>query len=681
MKKIGKMSMTLLAAFFLCVSCGKGLLSTSMKLAKTEGDVTVLDERKQNLEPAEDMGLYSGYQVSTLPKSYSWIRLDNAKLAKMDENSEIEIRKLGRYLEVLVHSGSFYFHVTEPLKDNESMIIRTSNMAVGIRGTCGWAEAVTPECMLVHILEGTVECTVTEPDSGEVKTQAVSGGETARLTLKDGQGEITISKFTEEDIPSFVMEELQEDNDLYREVTDILAGRTPLQPEDISGSENGDTPSASSEADPDDSQESRPDSAEDSDGSREPDPEGENPESADSLAQRNGLTLIRTNTEEMNCLNGAGGVLITYQNEQYGAVNYDKESIVPNLYPMYYMFPNEEGQFVLGDQEEACVFDKEGNILLTVDRPYDSWSVFVSEGTVVYGHLDENNVPEVCCYDLDTGSYLLQRKMDDYTDRDKDLMPYFGVKVSPMADGVFYYSASEGNLYQVSRDGSTVQIDERWEQSYEEGDLAEGAVSFRPYARNWPAYAARDGFLACYAWDVYLHTLFNCNTGDWYTFGVELEEEYVFYSEAIHYYFSNGTAYGNRGMQIVITDENKRYYLMDFSRAKTNERGIVVNMPDVILAEYDYICQCGEGYCYAEENGRQFYLDENGSPITSFQPVKCSSFYDGYAAIIAEDGLGYIIDKDFHKITDGYPAESVYQACGLLCMKNGNEKIFFSIPR
>lgn len=43
-------------------------------------------------------------------------------------------------LELYVRSGSLFFDVTEPLEEDESMDIRTSTMAVGIRGTSGWVE-------------------------------------------------------------------------------------------------------------------------------------------------------------------------------------------------------------------------------------------------------------------------------------------------------------------------------------------------------------------------------------------------------------------------------------------------------------------------------------------------------------------------------------------------------------
>ena len=59
----------------------------------------------------------------------------------MDTDSHIGIQKDNKHLEILVRSGGLYFHVTEPLEEDETMNIRTSNMMAGIRGTCGWIQA------------------------------------------------------------------------------------------------------------------------------------------------------------------------------------------------------------------------------------------------------------------------------------------------------------------------------------------------------------------------------------------------------------------------------------------------------------------------------------------------------------------------------------------------------------
>lgn len=58
-----------------------------MKLARTEGEAVVRNEKARELEPFVDMNLYSGYQMETNPESYAWINLDDVKLIKMFDKS------------------------------------------------------------------------------------------------------------------------------------------------------------------------------------------------------------------------------------------------------------------------------------------------------------------------------------------------------------------------------------------------------------------------------------------------------------------------------------------------------------------------------------------------------------------------------------------------------------------
>lgn len=200
------------AALLFCVSCGKEGRATDMKLARTEGQVEIQDEKEKTVTPEENLGLYSGYQVDTRQDSYAWVNLDKVKLTKMDQETAVEIRKSGKALELQVLSGSVYFNITEPLGEDETMEIRTSNMAVGIRGTIGWVECIDGEHMRVGVLEGTVQCTVTDPQTGQTAEESVSQGETALLICQPEKTEIAVEKTAEADLPEFVAEELRKDS-------------------------------------------------------------------------------------------------------------------------------------------------------------------------------------------------------------------------------------------------------------------------------------------------------------------------------------------------------------------------------------------------------------------------------------------------------------------------------------
>ena len=202
-----------LSLALLLTSCAGGASATTMHLRKTEGAVGVSDGEGKELTPKDNLGLYSGYQVGTQAESYAWIDLDKVKLTKLDQDSEVEINKEGKKLEINVKSGSLFFNVTEPLADDEIMNIATSTMMIGVRGTCGWVTGNT-----AALLEGTVSVTAGEQEA------TINAGEMAVLTA---EGKLEVTDFTPNDVPAFVVEELAGDDDLAQTVLDATGLNIP----------------------------------------------------------------------------------------------------------------------------------------------------------------------------------------------------------------------------------------------------------------------------------------------------------------------------------------------------------------------------------------------------------------------------------------------------------------------
>lgn len=193
----------LFIAAFICTACANPRLTARIALAKTEGKIEIVNRRGKDVSPRENLHLFDGYRMGTDVLSYAWMNLDEERLVKLDQESRIEIEKKRKKLEIAVESGSLFFNIAKPLEEDESLDIRTSSMIVGIRGTCGWVEVFGDEGKLrVYLLEGRVACS-----SGEEKKEVLAG-EMAELTAP---GEITVSKFSVQDIPDFVMEELSEE--------------------------------------------------------------------------------------------------------------------------------------------------------------------------------------------------------------------------------------------------------------------------------------------------------------------------------------------------------------------------------------------------------------------------------------------------------------------------------------
>lgn len=222
----------LLVLVLLLTSCGSGsgTSAATMHLRRAEGTVSVSDGEGKNVEPRENLGLYSGYGVDTKNESYAWIDLDEVKLSKLDQNSQAAIKKEDKHLEIEVLSGAVFFNVTEPLADDETMNIRTSTMMLGIRGTCGWvALSEDKGTLTVGLLEGKVECS-----NGE-NTAVVSAGEKGTIPAS---GEINVTPLTAAQVPAFVKAELEEDSALAETVKadsglDVLAPIDPMRLRDM----------------------------------------------------------------------------------------------------------------------------------------------------------------------------------------------------------------------------------------------------------------------------------------------------------------------------------------------------------------------------------------------------------------------------------------------------------------
>ena len=186
----------LLLAAFLWAGCGGAdTRAATMRLSRSDGTVFVNDENGKGISLSENLSLYSGYHVGTQAVSYAWIGLDEDRLAKMDEQTNVEIQKEDKALEIQLLTGSLFFRVTEPLGADETMDIRTSTMVTGIRGTCGWVET-GGDYSLTALLEGSVECQT--PDGSSVTIQA---GQMARWK----NSALEVLPLTADDVPAFIL--------------------------------------------------------------------------------------------------------------------------------------------------------------------------------------------------------------------------------------------------------------------------------------------------------------------------------------------------------------------------------------------------------------------------------------------------------------------------------------------
>ncbi len=391
-------------------------------------------------------------------------------------------------------------------------------------------------------------------------------------------------------------------------------------------------------------------------------------------------------------LASGGGVILIVKDDLCGAVNEQGEEIVPARYPYYYCEPSYDGIFALGDEEQCTFFDREGRELLTVPlEGTEGISAKIGEGKITYV---QNNV--VCCYDIESDSIVTQIELGEDA--------WCG-GVSPVQDGSFYYSTIDDGLFLVRTDGSVQRIDDAREDMWKaagwqphsdiyvepDPEISGSQITGAGVGDAMPRYiqsTVKDGYMPVMSWEMGAGiALFDCQAQQYYEIDMTTDEarqtflgQHEWHDEvswSIQEYYSDAQWYGNRGMQMVLClqyqDGNSKSFLLDFSGAELNEYREVTNLSDIILAEYEYIELTEKGWYLAAEEGKYFYLDEQGSRIDMPDMVDCSAYYNGYAMIVEGDGMAYVVDMDFRKVTQGYPADGAVLYGDLFVIFQGEE--------
>ena len=196
---------------------------TTLRLEEINGTVTVKDASGNDKTVRASMRLYSGYTITTGASSSAYISLDETKAVKLDSSGKVEIKKSGKKLEVSLTAGQLYFNVTEPLKADESLNIRTSTMVTGIRGSFGWVNLTQ-----IGLMHGHVTLTCMNPETGETRVTEVYSGEKVSYEQEAPQ-DTDVGKELEEigfikeeivlaDVPATVVEEIAKDETLQAQL-------------------------------------------------------------------------------------------------------------------------------------------------------------------------------------------------------------------------------------------------------------------------------------------------------------------------------------------------------------------------------------------------------------------------------------------------------------------------------
>ncbi len=160
----------------------------TIRLEKTEGTVTVVDAAGKPVSLVEGMRLYNGYMVQTASESYAWLSLDDTKSVKMDENTQLELRKRGKKIQLNLISGSILVGASAHLEDDEELTIRTATMITGIRGTDIHASVFVPTPVIVPT-EGSRDQVSIQSSKPAVMLSVLDGV----VSSQNSKGAVTVS--------------------------------------------------------------------------------------------------------------------------------------------------------------------------------------------------------------------------------------------------------------------------------------------------------------------------------------------------------------------------------------------------------------------------------------------------------------------------------------------------------
>ena len=190
--------------------------ATTMRLLRYEGTVEIEGADGASRPVMENVRFESGESMRTGAASTASVGLDTGRVVTLDEKSRVEFTKQNKALERTLTEGSLLLDVQDKLSDDETMDVKTSTMAVGIRGTVIYlhtenernsdednlrrvdkngeleiygggtdTDIAGPSRTELFVLEGKTELTYTDMGATP-QTISVSAGQKATLVDEDG---------------------------------------------------------------------------------------------------------------------------------------------------------------------------------------------------------------------------------------------------------------------------------------------------------------------------------------------------------------------------------------------------------------------------------------------------------------------------------------------------------------
>lgn len=356
-----------------------------------------------------------------------------------------------------------------------------------------------------------------------------------------------------------------------------------------------------------------------------------------------------------------GNVIPVKKDGLWGAINYDKEEIVPCEYMDFWSAPDNAGTFVLNNFE----YGEYGEELRT-------FYIFDRNGKLLY----ESNANDMLV-STSGGMYCVASETDDadsdisgkvsYYKADGTLIysepcDYSALRTNGFNDGYATVAADyEGEsetvekLGKMDRDGN-VTWHVRHVDIHSDNTMMIPQTPINSFNHGYCVLGNRyyeTGVLTMIS-DRY-ETLADFNLYQYQLQGDTLVYDEYYYDEWVSWetYQIDGAFYANYGTKMVLKFGGKDV-LVDLSLYP----GMTYETADgrIVQAVYDSIVMSEETYWLALDGNEWGYINHDGQKMQFYEDA--SEFWHGKALII-EDGMAYLIDEDFEKIKAVGKAESV----------------------
>ena len=114
------------------------------------------------------LNLGEGNQVSTGKASSIYIKADDDKTMKLDNNTSVDVEKASaKSLKLTLKKGKLFFNVEKPLGEDEELQFKAGQTSMSIRGTSGVIK-YHPDVLCYYLFEGTVSVSLGNDQSLEL---------------------------------------------------------------------------------------------------------------------------------------------------------------------------------------------------------------------------------------------------------------------------------------------------------------------------------------------------------------------------------------------------------------------------------------------------------------------------------------------------------------------------------